>query len=321
MMKTKSIQLAAWTAAGMLLAGVPGFASSENQQGQGQAIVTVLPAKNAPAATVSTQNLSVKVNGKESNITRLQQLGPNTPVELVVLIDSAARASLGTQLSEISHFIQSLPANVSVGVAYMENGRAVFGGPLSTDRAAVAHELHITGGMAGISASPYFCLSDLAKNWPSNNTQARREVVMISDGIDYYDGARRYDPEDPYVQAAIEDSVRARLIVYSIYWRNDGRVDRGMMAADTGQNLLITVTSATGGNTYWEGFGNPVNVQPYLEDITRRLNNQYEVSFMTPSNGKPQVENFRVKVNAAGAKIDAPEQVLVIGSETAGGQQ
>jgi hypothetical protein len=320
-MKARSIQFAAWAAAAALLAAIPAVAESQDQQGQGQAVVTVVPDRNAPAPAIAPQNITVKVNGKDSSITNLQQLGPNSPVELVVLIDSSARSSLGNQLSDIASFIQGLPPNVSVGVAYMQNGRAVLAGPLSANRAQAVSGLHITGGMAGISASPYFCLSDLAKNWPSNNSAARREVVMVSDGIDYYDGARRYDPEDPYVQAAIDDAVRARVIVYSIYWRNVGRVDRGMMAADTGQNLLITVTSATGGNMYWEGFGNPVNVQPYLQDITRRLSNQYEVSFMTPAKGKPEIENFRLKLNAPGAKIDAPEQVLVMGSETAGGGQ
>ena len=51
---------------------------------------------------------------------------------------------------------------------------------------------------------------------------------MVTDGVDNYN--RRYDPEDPYVQAAINDSVRARLIVYSIYWTNAGRFDRRMYA-------------------------------------------------------------------------------------------
>jgi hypothetical protein len=320
-MKAKSIQFAVWVAAGVLLAAAPGFADSQNQQGQGQAVITVLPAKNAPAAEVSQQNLAVKVNGKDSSITNWRQYGPDSPVEMVVLIDGSARSSLGTQMSEISHFIDSLPANVRVTAAYMENGRAVLTGPLSTNRAQVAQSLHITGALPGISASPYFCLSDLAQHWPSSNSAARREVVMLTDGVDYYDSVRRYNPEDPYVQAAITDAVRAKIMVYTIYWRNVGFIDRSPMAEDTGQNLLLQVSAATGGNSYWMGYGDPVSLQPYLDDITRRLDDQYEVSFMTPSNGKQQVASFRMKLNAPGTKIDAPDQVLVMASETAGGEQ
>jgi hypothetical protein len=317
----KSTRIAALVAATSLLTAIPVFAQSENQQGQGQAVVTVLPGKNAPAPVITQQQLNVKVDGKESTVTRWKQFGPNAPVEMVLLIDGAARTSLGSQMQEMEKFVQSLPANTSATIAYMQNGEAALTGPLTTDRAETLRGLHLTGGISGISASPYFCLSSLAQHWPSNNGRARREVVMVTDGVDYYDGALRFDPEDPYVQTAIKDAARAQLIVYSIYWRNTGRLDRTMAAANAGQNLLGEVTEATGGNSYWEGFGDPVSFQPYFEDIERRLNNQYELGFMAPTHGKTEVDSFKLKVSDAGAKVDAPEQVLVLGSEMAGAAQ
>ena len=321
-MQIQNSKLAVLMAAASLFAAIPVLARSENQPGQGEAVVTVLPGKNAPAPTITQQQLNVKVNGKESTVTRWKQFGPNAPVEMVLLIDGAARTSLGTQTREIEQFIQSLPANTSATIAYMQSGEAALTGPLTTDRAATLRGLHIpTGGVPGISASPYFCLSSLAKQWPSNNRQARREVVMVTDGVDYYDGAMHFDPEDPYVQTAIEDSARAQLIVYSIYWRNTGRLDRTMSATNAGQNLLAQLTEATGGNSYWEGFGDPVSFQPYFEDIERRLNNQYELGFMAPSNGKTEVDSMKLKVSAPGVKVDAPEQVLVLGSEMVGAAQ
>jgi hypothetical protein len=326
-MQRKSLQLVAIAAAASLLAAVPalasasGLASGEDQPGgQGQAVVTVLPQNNAPAPTTLQQQVTVKVNGKASNVTGWQPLrGVNSPVEMVILIDGAARSSLGSQMGDIQHFVQGLPANTSATIAYMMNGRAALTGPLSTDRATALRGLHIPAGTPGESASPYFCLSDLAKNWPSNNRQARREVVMVTDGVDYYN--LRYDPDDPYLQAAINDSVRAKLTVYSIYWRNTGRVDRSMYETDAGQNLLTQVTQATGGNNYWQGYGNPVSLGPFFDDIERRLDNQYEVSFMAPFTNKSQVETFRLKLTAPGAKVDAPQQVLVLGAESPGGEQ
>jgi|SRR5580658_6122554 hypothetical protein len=320
-MQAKTLQLATMAAAAALLAAMPTFVQAEDQPGQGQAIVTVLPQGNTPAAALQQQQVSIKVDGKASNVTGFQPLrGDSSPVEMVILIDGAARSSLGSQMGDIQHFVQSLPANTSASIAYMMNGQAVLTGPLSTDHAEVLRGLHIpSGGVPGVSASPYFCLSDLAKHWPSTNRQARREVVAVTDGVDYYD--MRYDPDDPYLQAAITDSVRARMTVYSIYWRNIGRLDNRMGPTDAGQNLLTQLTEATGGNNYWQGYGNPVSLQPYLEDIGRRLNNQYEVSFMAPFKDKPQVESFKLKLNAPGTKVDAPQQVLVLGAESAGGEQ
>ncbi len=321
MQQRKSIQIVAMAAAASLLAAAPVFASAEDQPGQGQAVVTVLPAGNAAAVQPLQQQVTVKVNGKTSSVTGWQPLrGVNSPVELVILIDGAARSSLGSQMSDIQHFVQGLPANTSASIAYMYNGRAELTGPLTTDRAGILRGLHIPGGgTPGVSASPYFCLSDLAKHWPSNNPRARREVVMVTDGVDYYD--LRYDPEDPYVQAAINDAVRAHLMVYSIYWRNMGRLDRGTYATDAGQNLLAELTQATGGNSYWYGSGDPVSLEPYFSDIGRRLDNQYEVSFMAPFKDKPQVASFKFKLDAPGTKVDAPQQVLVMGSESAGSEQ
>lgn len=321
-MHSQFFKLTALFAAASVLPLIPAVAQSANQQSQGQAIVTVLPSKGAQVPAISQQELSIKINGKNSTVNRWQQFNPNSPVQLVILIDGAARSSLGTQMNDIGKFVQSLPSNVSATIAYMQNGSAALTGPLTTDRAQILRGLHIpSGGVPDISASPYFCLSSLAEHWPSNDLQARREVVMVTDGVDYYDGAMHYDPNDPYVEKAISDAVKAQLIVYSIYWRDLGRLDRTMAATDAGQNLLLEVTQATGGESYWQGFGDPVSFEPYFQDIDRRLNNQYELGFMTPSNGKTQIESFKLKLSAPNAKVDAPQQVLVLGSEMAGAEQ
>jgi hypothetical protein len=297
-------------AAGAFLLAVPVFAQNEGQ-GQGQAVVTVLPAHgNEIPANLNQQDLTVKINGKESTITNWTPLrGANDRLELVVMLDNGARSSIGTQLSEIADFIKTLPPQTKVTVAYMENGIARLGGPLTTDHDSAVKRLHLPIGAPGQDASPYFCLSNLATHWPSNDRSARREVVMISDGVDYYDP--RLDLEDPYMQAAISDSVRNGLVVYSIYWENRGRFDRTRFGNASGQNLLLEVTQATGGNSYWEGIGNPVTFRPFFEDLQRRLQNQYELSFTTALKNKPEVDNLKLKVNGISGKVEAPGEVFV----------
>jgi len=302
-----------------MLAAVPAFASSENQQGQGQAVITVLPAKNAAPAAVKPQDLSLKVNGKATSITNVEPLkGANSKVEVVVLIDDSARAGLGNQIKDVANFIKTLPPNAAATVGYMVNGRAALTGPLTMNRDQVVKSLRVPMSVPGVNASPYFSLDALAKSWPSNDSDARREVVMITNGVDNYD--RGFDPYDPYMQTAINDAVKAHLIVYSIYWADSGRFNRSGFAANAGQNLLLQVTGATGGNSYWIGTGNPVSLIPYFDDIKRRLDNQYELSFMAPSNGRPELANFKLKVNN-GPKVDAPQQVVVTAASTAGGEQ
>jgi hypothetical protein len=72
------------------------------------------------------------------------------------------------------------------------------------------------------------------------------------------------------------------------------------------------VAQATGGKSFWQGFGNPVSLQPYFEELTRRFRNQYELGFVSPLNGKPEVETFKLKLSAPGEEVTAPQQVLVV---------
>jgi hypothetical protein len=304
-------QIATALLAGFLVAAAPAIAQSEGE-GQGQAVVTVLPKndKQPTAADVSAQSLNVSVNGKRASLTNWQPTrGNQAPVEFVLLIDGGAHMSLGREWNDIEHFVQNLPPNVKATIAYMENGRAVLTGPLTADHAKTLAGLHLPIGEPGYAASPYFCLSSLAKAWPSTDTSARREVLMITDGVDTYE--RTYDPDDPYVHAAIEDAARAGVVVYSIYWLSNGRADRSWYENNAGQNLLLQVDEATGGTSYWEGTGNPVTLTPYFDDLSRRWSNQYELSFTAPLKGKSTLATMKVKTSTPDVKVDAPQQVFV----------
>jgi hypothetical protein len=290
------------------------------EPGHGQAVVTLLPKnEQAPALSVQPQNLQLKIDGKSSSITDLAAAkGPSSPLELVILMDSSARSSLGTQLNDIAGFVKEMPNNTKIVLGYMENGRAALIGSLSSNPADILNGLHLPAGAPGTSSSPYFCLSDLAKNWPSHDPSARRQVVLITDGVDYFN--LRYDPQDPYVQAAIEDSIRSGLVVYSFYWMNRGRVDQSVYENNSGQSLLQEVTQATGGYSYWEGTGNPVSFDPFFHDLRRRFQNQYRVAFSSELKGKPQIERFSVKLQGIDAKVYAPQQVLVTRGGPAAGE-
>lgn len=299
-------------AALLLLAGSSAFPQgNEPNQGQGNAVVTVLPPrKGAALPAISENQLTLNVNGRSADISKWEYLqGAGAPVQVVVLIDDASRGSLSNQLGDIAQFVKSLPPSAEAAIAYMDNGRADLAGPLSKDHAAVTRELRVPNGEPGISGSPYFCLSDLAHHWPSHNVSARRLVVMITNGVDNYEV--RYNPEDPYLLAAIHDAVRSRISVYSIFWRGQGLFGGSWYATNDGQNLLAQLTAATGGYSYWEGVGNPVSLQPYFKDLDRRLNHQYSLSFTVPLPNGPTVASMNLRLNGTSAKVVAPQQVFV----------
>jgi hypothetical protein len=310
------MEMAIWVAAFTLIGSVSGFSQNESHMGQGQAVVTVLPKhEGALPPSVTGQDMSVKVNGKQAKVTSWKPLqSPASSLELVVLIDNGARSGLANQFEDITHFIKSLPPNTKATVAYMQNGQALLAGPLTADPAQVLRGLHLTMGFPGSNASPYFCLSDLANHWPSANHASRREVLMVTDGVDNYN--RQYNPDDPYVQAAIRDSVRAGLIVYSIYWQDRGRFNSTRYETNAGQNYLGQVAEATGGKSFWIGMGNPVSFEPFLDELTRRFRNQYELRFAVGLTGKPEVKSMKLKLSAPGTEVNAPEQVLIFPADS-----
>jgi hypothetical protein len=274
--------------------------------GQGRAVVTVLAKNNELAPNVTQQDVSAKVDGKDANITGWQPFkGASDGLELVILIDAGAR-NLGPMLDEISSFVQTQGPHTKIAIGYMQNGRAVFANPLSVDHKQVVSELHLP---AGPTSSPYFSLSDLAHHWPSQDLNVRREVLLLSDGVD--PELRRLDPDDPYVQTAVKDSVRAGLVVYTIYWVNRTDRDDSSITANSGQSLLIELSDATGGHSYWTGTGNPVTFTPFFDDLDRRFASQYSLQFTAPLNRKPDVEQLKLKVEGPGLQVTAPQQVFV----------
>jgi len=291
-------------AAASLLLVVPAFAQDS---GQGRAIITVLSKHTEIAPNVTQQDVSAKVNGKDASVTGWAPFkGADDSLELIVLIDASAR-NIGRQLDEMKDFLQSLGPHTRAAVGYMQNGTVAFAGPLSADHHQLVSELHLP---AGPGTNPYFSLSELAQHWPSQDRNARREVVMLSGGVDPEN--RRFDADDPYVESAVRDSVRAGLVVYTIYWRSgfDGGDGSGL-AADGGQSHLAQLTQATGGSSYWTGTGNPVSFQPYFEDLNKRFASQYALVFSARAERKPVNETLKLKVEGLGLQVTAPGQVFV----------
>lgn len=279
-----------------------------------RAIVTANTKSSENVTAVPRQTITVYENRKLQEVAGWVPLrGERSGLQLVVLLDDSSRGNLGLQLNDLRNFVNGLPPTTQVAIGYMRNGTPNLVQNFTSDHAQAAKSFRLPAGLAGDNGSPYFCLSDLVKHWPGGDSNVRREVIMVTDGADRYSG-RRFDPEDPYVQAATSDAQKAGVIVYSIYYRGAGRYDRSLVVTDGGQNYLTQVSGSTGGKVYLEGLGNPVSFAPFLSDIQRKLQNQYELSFT--STAKPGLQQIRVKTSQPNTSLEYPSRVPV-GSVTA----
>ncbi len=310
---TKLTRIFSTLLAGCLATTFPLHAQSGGVQTQ--TVITVMPKSGTEVTTIPQAAVQASVDGKRSKISNWVPLrGEQAGLQLVILIDNSARSGVSLQFNDLRDFIQHLPEGAQVGIAYMQNGNAVMAQNITADRNLATQAFRLPSGPAGSNGSPYFCLSSLVKNWPSGVTNDRREVLMITDGVDLY-GGRGFDPGNPYVRAAIMDAQKAGVIVHSIFYRDAGRFNNGQIATGGAQSYLLQVAQGTGGRAYWIGTGNPVSFAPFLDDLHTRLENQYELGLLASPKSKSQLQSLKVKVAAAGVKVDAPTAVLVPGSE------
>jgi hypothetical protein len=269
----------------------------------------LISAESKSGAPLDPSLVTLEINGHATPLSGVTPVQP-AAAQVAILIDDGLRSSFSLQLPDMKKFITDLPPGVQVLVGYMRNGQVQSDSGFSTDHAAVANSLRITISSPGVDASPYFCLSEFVKHWPSN-TSGARFVMMLTNGVDPYNGSTSILNQDsPYVQTAQEDAQRAGVAVYSIAYTEAGI--RGRRGSFSGQSYLNQVAEATGGQSFWQGVGNPVSLGPFLNDFRKAINESYTINFMAnASSGKHSNSLTRIKVKTSqpGVKIHAPDNV------------
>jgi hypothetical protein len=261
-----------------------------------------------PASLVGG-DVTVQQGNTTAAVVALQRLvGGLADMQLFVLLDDSTRSSsLGTQLPELKTFLVSLPATTQVAVGYMQNGTFALAQAFTADHQKAVGALRLPEALPGENGSPYFALSDLAKHWPSKQSTDRRAVLMLTDGVDRYYGTAVVD--DPYVDAAIHDTLKEGIMVYSIYLRGAGLYGRSDWVTTVAQSRLIDVCEETGGYAYFLGFSDPVTISPFLNDFQDRLANQYKVTIAALN--KKGVQPVKLRTELPGLKIQGPTHIYV----------
>jgi hypothetical protein len=308
-MHTLTRSFARFTLLGVLAGVAPLLAQELPIEGPVQTHATIsVESKSKEPPTLDPAMLKVQVNGHDTALTGLAPIRPSS-AQIAILIDDGLRSSFGNQISDLKKFVVALPPGVQVLVGYMRNGSVEAQGNFSADHAAVAEAIRTPISAPGISASPYFCLSDFAKKWPSNQ-RGPRFVLMLSNGVDPYNGSTSITNQDsPYVQSAQEDALRAGIAVYAIAYNDAGM--RGGREQFSGQSYLGQVAEATGGQSLYNGTGNPVSLGPYLDQFRYAIAESYTATFMASANHEKSNTLTRLKITTSQPKlkIHAPEGV------------
>lgn len=291
-------------AAAVLLLASAGFAQSSAPANTQILVEVDSKAELIPALT----DVRLKVNGKEQPLAAWSQV-PASGAQIAILIDDGLREAIGRELSTLKSFVANLPPGTQIYIGYMQSGSVLTVQPFTDDHAAASQRFRLPEGSPGISASPYFCLSEFVKHWPVDPSRpGARFVLMITNGVDPYNGSTSVLNQDsPYVQTATTDAQRAGVSVSSIYFGDAGI--HGGRANFSGQSYLAQISEGTGGRAYYEGSGNPVSLSPYLAQFQHATAETFVASFAANPSGKKLVD-IRVDTKLHGAKLHGPAQAL-----------
>jgi hypothetical protein len=297
-----------------VLAATPGGLRAQDSPATGtpvHMVVTVEARHGTDVPAIQKEDVMVyqgRDRAKAADWIPLQ--GDRAALELFLLLDDATGSSLGSQLEDLRRFIAAQPATTRIGVGYMRNGTVEIVQNLTEDHAMAAKSLRLPIGSAGANASPYFSVSDLIKGWPE--APVRREILMVSDGID------RYGPggaSDPYVDQAIQQAQRAGIVIFSIYAPGEGHFGHSMWRINWGQNYLSQLSDETGGESFYLGSGPAVSFSPYLDDLGRRLLHQYLLTFLAKPVKKAGMQSVKLRTEVPNAELVSADSVYVPASE------
>ena len=233
-------------------------------------------------------------------------------LDLFILIDDASDTTLGLQLQDLRNFITAQPATTSVGIGYMRNATVQIAQNFTTDHAAAAKVLRLPMGSPGAYGSPYLSVVDLMKRWPEDPN--RREVIMVTDGIDRMRLEPRHrglEPVYPDVDYASTVAQRTGTIIHTIYTPGVGRLHRNFWEATNGQNGISKLSDETGGESFLLGLEPAVSFKPYLDRIQKILNNQYLLTVEATPGKKAGLRRVSLNTEVAGVELNSADNIWV----------
>ena len=250
--------------------------------------------------------------------------GDNAALQLMILIDDTLNTSIGNNLTDLKNFIGAQPSSTLIAIGYMSNASVNIVQNFTADHEAAVKAVRLPRGSFSTMDSPYLSLISVVKGWQQQ--KVRREVVMVSDGIDRLRGEQpqpsRLGPNFGPVyhsmptisvdaSSASEISQRYNVIVFPIYALGVGRAGRSSWDLQLGLSGLSKIADETGGECFSLGTSQLVSFQPYLERLQKMLSGQYYVVFQAVPGKKAGFQRVNVQTELSNSELLAPNNVWV----------
>jgi hypothetical protein len=263
--------------------------------------VTAVGKKETNPPPVAKDDVQYYVNKERTQIADWKR---GEKLYLSVVIDDSLNANVASQWNDLKAFFATQPDTTLISVSYARNGTAMVAQDFTNNHELLDKALRIPIG-AGAFSSPYLTLLDLMKRLPAGE---RRSILLLSSGIDYFHGNF---PTSPDLDSVVQRAQKENINIWSIYYPDAGHAGRGFFRTSRGQSDLSQVAEETGAESYSLGFGLPVTLKPYFDELSMHLNNQYLLTFSGNGGKKGRFERVHITTELANVEFLAPSNVFL----------
>lgn len=314
MLKSKHIFSSLLVLAVLMVSVFPAHAQNQPASSNNVSVttyVTVLGPKYTAPPALSKADVNVDEGKQKREVTNwIPAQGDKAGLLLAIVIDDADTTDVASQLGDLRSFVAAQPKTTNIGVFYASNGTIQTASQFNQDHEAVAKTLRMPLGYTGAYSSIYLSVMNLIKGWPA--TGARREILLIADGIDRFRGDY---PTSPDVDATVDNAQKAGIMIHTLFANGVGRAGRNSFRVSLGQSNLSKISDATGGESFFQGFQTPVSFSPFLQQLDMVLKNQYWLSYATERSkkAKGELRKFRVRTEQKEVEISSADRIFVPG--------
>jgi hypothetical protein len=267
--------------------------------------VTAVAKKEGEVSNIAKDNVQL-FQGKER-----KQIGDwkkGDTLFLAILIDDSIDSGAGGQWQYLKDFLMAQPATTSIMVGYIRNNSTMVAQDFTPNHELAAKALRLPLGVGALGSSPYLGTIDMLKRWP--DTGARRSILLITSGIDYFRGSG-WGTFYPDLDPLISRSQRQNTNVWSIYYPSASHRGRSYWILNNAQNNIDKLSEDTGAESYFLGGGTPVSIKPYLDEISTHLSNQYLLTFAANGGAKGKYQRMNVKTELPDVEFLTPASVFL----------
>jgi len=296
---------------GLLLAGVLLFSASKSEAqttpaASGMATFTVTAVGKKESAPPITKDDVQLFQGKERK--QIADWKKADQLALAILIDSSIDTGAGGQWDYLKEFIMAQPASTYIAVGYLQNNTTQVAQDFTQDKALAVKAIRMPMGIGALGSSPYLATLDMLKRWP--NTGQRRSIILITSGVDSFRGSY-FGAFYPDLDSVIQRAERQNTNIWPIYYPSSGHRGHSFYQVNYAQNNLDKMAEETGAEAYFLGYGTPVSIKPYLDEVTTHLNNQYLLTFAASGGSKGKLQSMKVKTELPDVELIAPSAVFL----------